>query len=88
MQVLCINNNNIASELKRQALNVDVDLFKRMSIHVKKSPTYEEKSLKKLYVYELVWKIHYKAHNTQLNHKQITHIMTYLHSTVLESWDH
>ena len=88
MQVLCINNDNVASESKRQALDIDVNLFKRMSIHAKKSPTYEEKSLKKLYTYELVWKIYYEAHNPQLNHKQIAHMMTYLHSTVLEFWDH
>ena len=53
-QVLHINNNNVAPESKRQALDIDVDLFKRMSIHAKKPPTYEEKSLKKLHMYELI----------------------------------
>ena len=54
MQVLCINNDNIVSELKRQALDVDVNLFKRININVKKSSTYERKSLEKLYTYELI----------------------------------
>ena len=49
-----MNNDNVVSESKRQALNIDIDLFKRMSIHAKESPTYEEKSLKKLHTYELV----------------------------------
>ena len=86
--MLCINNNNVALESKRQALDIDIDLFKRMSICAKKSPTYKEKSLKKLYTYELAWKIYYEAHDSQLNCKWITHMKTYLHSTVLEFWGH
>ena len=52
-QALHMNNNNVVSESKRQALDIDVDLFKRMSICAKEPPTYEEKSLKKLHTYEL-----------------------------------
>ena len=84
--MLYINNDNVAPESKRQALDVDVDLFKRMSICAKEPPTYEEKSLKKLHTYELAWKIYYEAHDLQLNHKWIAHMMTYLCDTVLEFW--